>query len=410
MHLDTLSATTPPSTVDGSASDSNNNDALPRLDRVLSKLTSAFPLFVLSSAILALAKPVTLQWVNQGSLISIMLMLVMCGTGLTLERKDFANVLGKDWKSVPLGVACQFLIMPFAAWAIGRTLLLPQATATATAAAAAGGDQVRSALFLGLCLVGCSPSGTASNLVALIANADVALSVILTACSTMLAVVATPVLVKFLVGSNIAISGLALVTATAKVVLLPVLAGMVLNDRAPVLAKRMSRFTPFASVLLVAVICGGVVAQNAPLLLQSTASATAASASAASTAVGLPVIVGSVLLLHTLGFAAGYVIPKFGFGRSETSARTISIEVGMQNSALAVVLARSIGAHPLASLPGALSATVHSCLGSMLAAYWRRQESKQSQSSSLKAAKESKSENEKDGTVDDEGDAPNFEI
>jgi predicted Na+-dependent transporter len=67
----------------------------------------------------------------------------------------------------------------------------------------------------------------------------------------------------------------------------------------------------------------------------------------------------------------------------------------MQNSALAVVPARSIGAHPLASLPGALSATVHSCLGSMLAAYWRRQESKQSQSSALKAAEES----EKEGTT-----------
>jgi BASS family bile acid:Na+ symporter len=149
----------------------------------------------------------------------------------------------------------------------------------------------------------------------------------------------------------------------------------------------------------VAVICGGVVAQNAPLLLQSTTTASAS--------VGLPVIVGSVLLLHTLGFAAGYLIPKFGFGRSETSARTISIEVGMQNSALAVVLARSIGAHPLASLPGALSATVHSCLGSMLAAYWRLQES-----SALKAAAavDAEIEIEKDDTVDDKGDVPEFQI
>jgi BASS family bile acid:Na+ symporter len=159
-------------------------------------------------------------------------------------------------------------------------------------------------------------------------------------------------LVKFLVGSDIVISGLALVQATARVVLLPVVAGMVLNDRAPELAKTVGRFTPFASVLLVAVICGGVVAQNAPLLLQSTATSTATAASAS---VGLPVIVGSVLLSHTVGFAAGYYwIPKFGFGRSESSARTVSIGVGMQNSALAVVLARSIGAHPLASLPGAL--------------------------------------------------------
>jgi BASS family bile acid:Na+ symporter len=76
-------------------------------------------------------------------------------------------------------------------------------------------------------------------------------------------------------------------------------------------------------------------------------------------------------MLHSLGFAAGYLIPKFLFGKSERSSRTIAIEVGMQNSALAVVLARSIGAPPIASLPGALSATAHSCLGSLLAAYWR---------------------------------------
>lgn len=79
----------------------------------------------------------------------------------------------------------------------------------------------------------------------------------------------------------------------------------------------------------------------------------------------------AVAFVHCLGFAAGYMLPKFAFKRSERTSRTISIEVGMQNSALAVVLARSLGAPPLASLPGALSATAHSCLGSMLAAYWR---------------------------------------
>jgi hypothetical protein len=146
MHLDTLSASAPPSTVDDS--DEHSNDEIPRLDRVLSQLTSAFPLFVLSSAVLALVKPLSLKWVNQGNLISIMLMLVMCGTVLTLERQDFSNVWGQDWASVPLGVLLQFLIMPLSAWAIGRTFLLPTTATTAAAAAtAARGDQVRSALF-----------------------------------------------------------------------------------------------------------------------------------------------------------------------------------------------------------------------------------------------------------------------
>ena len=213
-----------------------------RLDAILATLTSGFPFFVLGGAILALCKPSLLMWTNKGDLITIMLALVMWGTGLTLTKDDFTVVLQKDLASVPIGVLCQFLIMPMAAFTVGKTLLLNSS------------EVHGSALFLGLCLVGCSPGGTASNLVALIAKADVALSVLLTSCSTILASIVTPLLVKLLVGSTIAISGWTLCAATARVVLLPVLLGMVVNARAPKLASRISRFTPFASVMLVAII------------------------------------------------------------------------------------------------------------------------------------------------------------
>mmetsp|Transcript_18212 Transcript_18212/g.39702 ORF Transcript_18212/g.39702 Transcript_18212/m.39702 type:complete len:422 (-) Transcript_18212:1402-2667(-) len=321
-----------------------------RLDSTLATLTSGFPFFVLGGAILALLRPSLFLWTNKGDLITLMLALVMWGTGLTLTKDDFAVVLKKDLASVPVGVLCQFMIMPMTAFAIGRTLLLNSSPTHG------------SALFLGLCLVGCSPGGTASNLVALIAKADVALSVLLTSCSTILASVATPILVKLLVGSTIAISGWTLCTATARVVLLPVLLGMLVNARAPKLATRISRFTPFASVILVALICGGVVAENAALLFSTSSSGGARL---------VPLIVSSVLGLHSVGFLAGYLVPRRGLGFGERTSRTISIETGMQNSALAVVLARSIGAPSIASLPGALSATAHSCMGSILAAYWR---------------------------------------
>ena len=334
--------------IDESASTASN-----QLDAALSKLTSAFPFFVLGSAILATRAPSTLLWVNQGNLISIMLATVMMGTGMTLEKRDFTDVLKKYPASVPAGVLCQFLIMPMSAFLVGRTLLLK------------AGVDAGPALFLGLTLVGCSPGGTASNLVSLIAGADVALSVLLTSCSTILASAVTPLLVKTLVGRAVEVSGMALCAATAKVVLAPVLLGMVLNERAPKLTKALSRFTPFASVVLVALICGGVVAQNASAILGLGGSASL-----------MPVVVGSVLLLHSLGFLAGYSVPRFGLGYQEKTARTISIETGMQNSALAVVLARSIGADPLASLPGALSATAHSILGSLLAAWWRYSDAK----------------------------------
>ena len=326
-------------------SSTTNKNKNNKVDDILSRLTSGFPFFVLGSAILALLKPIVFQWTNRGDLITIMLASVMWGTGLTLTKDDFTVVLQKDFAAVPAGVLCQFMIMPLSAYLVGSTLLLPS-------------QPYGNALFLGLCLVGCSPGGTASNLVSLIAKADVALSVLLTSCSTILASVATPLLVKFLVGSTIAVSGWTLCVATARVVLLPVLLGMIVNAKVPRLAKEVSRFTPFCSVVLVALICGGVVAENA-LLLRSTSKGL------------IPIIVSSVLGLHCLGFLAGYLVPKLGLGFNEKTCRTISIETGMQNSALAVVLARSIGAPSIASLPGALSATVHSCLGSILAAYWR---------------------------------------
>lgn len=338
--------------------DSNNESSLTtnnnKLDQILSKLTSLFPLWVLSSAIFGLFIPSSLVWINQGQLITIMLALVMMGTGLTLEAKDFTNILlGSNVISVPMGVACQFLIMPFTAAFLGRNLLL---TNNIVGSGGVIAKETAQALFLGLLLVGCSPGGTASNLVSLIAKADVALSVLLTACSTILASGVTPLLVKLLVGSTIHVSGKALVVATARVVLLPVLLGMIIQQKAPTISQKISRFTPFGSVILIALICGGVVAENASLVWSSKTV--------------LPKVLSTVFALHAIGFSLGYMIPKFVGKRPEQTSRTISIETGMQNSALAVVLARSMGASPLAGLPGALSATMHSCLGSILAAYW----------------------------------------
>jgi bile acid:Na+ symporter, BASS family len=378
--------------VENERNDSNNN----KLDDVLSKLTTGFPFFVLSAAIIAILKPQSLLWVNNGSIISFMLALVMCGTGLTLEVSDFTSVLKSNFSAIPLGILCQFCIMPIAAFIIGLLVLYYPHLASY------GYD-----LFIGLILVGCAPGGTASNLVTLIAHANVALSVLLTTCSTMMAVLVTPFLVtssvsilrklvSFLssttttklattkvlsstatVGSMsnipIQISGVTLCMATAKVVFVPVLIGMILRGKFPLLATIISRFTPFASVLLVSLLCGGVVAQNVQML-QSTASISPTSISSSVGLTGLvPSIIVSVIMVHTIGFMAGYIIPRFGFQQNESTSRTISIEVGMQNSALAVVLARSIpGLHPIATLPGAFSATVHSCLGSILATIWRR--------------------------------------
>lgn len=331
------------------------------IDQVLSTLTTGFPFFVLFSAILGMLKPKTLTWVNNGEIIPLMLAAVMTAMGMTLRREDFTRVFSlskgsrnpqsSDLSAIPAGLMCQYLIMPFAAFTIGSVLLLPQ----------------HPSAFLGLLLVGCSPGGTASNLVALIAKADVALSVVLTTLSTILASVLTPLLVKTLAGSNISVSGWLLCKATARVVLLPVALGMIVRDKLPKFADAVSRYAPFTGVLLVSLLCGGVVAQNSALALSG----------GCGSGILLKIVLG-VLALHSLGFGVGYLASKHLFGLKENVSRTISIETGMQNSALAVVLARSVveadstsAFLATACLPGAFSATVHSCLGSALAVYWR---------------------------------------
>jgi BASS family bile acid:Na+ symporter len=312
--------------------------------------------------------PSALLWVNTGNIISFLLALVMVAMGMTLEAKDFSTIFTRDsysWRiMIPTGVACQYGIMPLAAWFVGRSLLLPPSTTPHQPQALA--------LFLGLVLVGSAPGGTASNLVSFIAGADVALSVILTAISTLLASLVTPFMVQLLLGQTIRIHGQALMAATAQVVLLPVLLGMILKAQLPALSRIVSRFASFASVLFVSLICGGVVSNHSDIILSLIQNVRT---QGISSILGgheiLPKIISSVLLLHTLGFSMGYIIPRWVVGLDEKTSRTMSIETGMQNSALAVVLAKSLGADPIACLPGAFSATVHSCLGSMLAVYWR---------------------------------------
>ena len=185
------------------------------------------------------------MWVNKGQIIPFMLSAVMMAMGMTLKTEDFTRLLNNKISSthndnvqtslaaIPAGISCQYIIMPLVAFFIGSATLLPKSPTA----------------FLGLVLVGCSPGGTASNLVALIAKADVALSVILTSVSTLMASVLTPLLVKTLVGSAVSISGWTLCKATAQVVLLPVALGMLINEKLPGLADVVGRYASFAGKL-----------------------------------------------------------------------------------------------------------------------------------------------------------------
>lgn len=302
--------------------------------RLLERLSNAFPVWVAAACGFALVWPELFTWFK-GPLIGWGLAVVMLGMGMTLAPADFARVASRP-TTVVAGFIAQFTIMPTAGWSIATLLELPTPFA------------------VGLILVSCCPGGTASNVVTYIARADVALSVTMTTCSTLAAVILTPLLTSLLAGHLVEVDAMKLFLDTLQVVVAPVVLGIGLNRFAPALVTRVNPIAPLVSVLAVALICGSIIGQNAQEVQKS----------------GFTLL-AAIALLHATGFGIGYLFSRV-FGFSPIVARTVSIETGMQNSGLGVLLAqRNFPTEPLTAVPGAISALVHSVLGSALAALWR---------------------------------------
>ncbi|SEL61034.1 bile acid:Na+ symporter, BASS family [Nitrosovibrio tenuis] len=294
---------------------------------------------ILSGAI-ALSWPEWLMPMNQGSLVVLLLAFIMLCMGLTLTLEDFRRIARMP-RAVTIGFVAQYSIMPLLGWGVAQALDLPPHFA------------------VGLILVGCCPGGTASNLVTYIAGADVALSVVMTVCSTLAAVILTPLLIQLYAGAMVPVDTWMLFTQTLQVVILPVALGVLLNRWAPRLVMSVMPVAPLLSVIGVCFICAVMFAAHAEAIVTH----------------GLELIL-AVALLHGGGFLLGYYFAWL-FGYRYQSARTISIEVGMQNSGLAIVLAKqAFPLLPLAPIVGAVSAVMHSLLGSVLAVLWRSKSSR----------------------------------
>ena len=312
------------------------------VERLFITLAHLFPVWVLTGAGLALWKPETATWF-QPHWIPYFLGLIMLSMGLTLSLEDFFRVL-KMPKSILLGVGLQYTIMPGLGYVLALAFNLPI-------------DFV-----IGLILVACCPGGPASNVVCFIARTHVALSVSLTTCSTLLAVLLTPFLTTWWVesisleqtGLKVDVDTLGLLLKTLKVVILPVLLGIFLNHFFHRGVKKVEAYTPFVAVLSIVFIVDFILADKKSAILE----------------IGASLIV-AVLLLHLLGFILGYVLSRL-LKFTERDAQTVSIEVGMQNSGLATELARSnFSTYGLATVPGAISALTHCILGSIAAGLCR---------------------------------------
>lgn len=299
------------------------------------RFASLFPVWVLGASLLALYDPSLFTWFR-GPWITYGLGFIMLGMGITLTAADFTRVFQMPgW--VVSGVVLQYTVMPLAGYGLANLLDLPDAWA------------------VGLILVACCPGGTASNVISYLARANVPLSVTLTTLTTLMAVAMTPWLTATLAGSRLPIDAMGLFRSTVQVVLLPVVTGVLLNHFLPRFTVRLTVFSPAVAVIIIAMIVASVLGANREQAM-----------------IAGPRLLLAVFLLHALGFALGYLLSRL-INRNETVARTISIEVGMQNSGLGAELARKhFPAGSGVDLPSALSALTHCLIGSALAALWQR--------------------------------------
>ncbi|MAY19570.1 MAG: transporter [Erythrobacteraceae bacterium] len=318
---------------------------------MLRTITNNFALLTVVGVALAWFYPSAFTWMTDGSiqvagqpLLSVALGLVMLAMGLTLTFEDYRS-LAKLPKALLAGVALQFAVMPLAGFGIAQIMGLEQG------------------LAVGLILVACCPGGTASNIVTYLARGNVALSVAMTMASTLAAVALTPLLTGALAGTYVAIDRWNLLVNMVAVVLVPVVLGTLLNRLFPRAAGAVSGFLPLVAIVLVILIVGGIVGGAKAQIAEHAGS-----------------LLAATFLLHALGFGLGLLIARL-LGLGTIEARTISIEVGMQNSGLGSGLAKTpafaaqfadIAQAALAPVPAAISAVWHVLIGSFLAAWWRR--------------------------------------
>lgn len=300
-----------------------------RMKNICNFMSSNIAVLIILFSVIAFFYPKGFTWATNYT--TLFLGVAMFGMGLTIKAQDFRIVFTKP-KELFLGCLLQYTVMPLTAFALAKMFGLS------------------ADLALGVILVGCCPGGTASNVITYVAGGDVPLSVGMTIVSTILAPVCTPALVYVLAGSWVEVSLLAMVTSVVKVVLIPVLAGILLYHIFPKQVDAIRDLLPLVSVVAIVMIISGIVGSNAEKIM--TCGALVMIVVAIHNGVGLLLGTGAAKLLKL----------------EEEKVTAIGIEVGMQNSGLAITLATAnFAANPLATLPGAIFSVWHNISGTIYA-------------------------------------------
>ncbi len=287
-------------------------------------------LIVLLTAIVSLFFPITFTWIDP-STINYLLGIIMLLMGMTLNINDFKIVFTRP-RDIVIGFLAQFTIMPALAWSLTRIFSLPEEYA------------------IGVILVGCCPGGTASNVITYLSRGDIALSVGITSVSTIFAPLLTPLACWYFAGAYVDVDILGMLLSIVKIVILPIIAGFILQKYFPKLTKSITTILPALSTLVIALIVGIVIGMNSEKLLDT----------------GLTVI--CVIILHNiLGYIFGFVA-GIATRMSPKKCIALSIEVGMQNSGLACSLAQQhFSTLQAATVPGAIFSVWHNISGAIIA-------------------------------------------
>ncbi|MBK8092646.1 MAG: bile acid:sodium symporter family protein [Verrucomicrobiaceae bacterium] len=304
------------------------------MKRFFSWFNNLYPVWLVTLAVIVFFWPWTMSWFDK-PWIFWSLAASMLGMGLTLSLDDF-KMIGRMPGSVVLGFVAQYTVMPFCGWLVATALRLEPG------------------LAVGIILVASCPGGMASNMISYLARANVALSVVLTMASTLLAFFFTPMWTSLLAGKYVPVNAWELCISAFQLTVAPVVLGVLIRWKTPRMADQIGACGPTIAVLAFVLVSGGIVA---------------ASADAISANFGRLLL--AALLLHLFGFALGYILPRV-LRYPESVARTVSIEVGMQNGGMAASLAREhFGAMPLAAAAAVFSGVLQNVIGGLLAAWWK---------------------------------------
>jgi bile acid:Na+ symporter, BASS family len=287
---------------------------------------------------LALYYPANLTEINgfkMTSLITPLIQIIMFGMGTSMSAKDFVSVV-KEPKAVFIGVGAQFIIMPSLGFTLAKVSGFPPEIAA------------------GIILIGCSPSGLASNVMNYLAKANLALSITITSLTTLLAPFITPVLMKFLAGTFIEIDVYKMMWDIFKMIMIPIGAGLLFNKLLHGKISWLDKAMPYVSMLGIAGVITFVTAAGRDSLLD----------------IGFVLLV-IVLIHNSLGYLIGYWSARL-FKMNERDSRTVAIEVGMQNAGLASGIAKEMGKIATVGLASAVFGPFMNITGSILASYWHR--------------------------------------